>query len=57
MTEERHREVLAARTETLALKLQGLEQVCKLLVEQATQVGCAAKDLRLELDPEASDGG
>lgn len=54
--EERHREVLAARTEALAEKLRGLETVCKIFVEQATEVGCAAKDLRLELEPEASDG-
>ncbi len=55
--EERHRQVLAQRTEALAGKLLALEEVCGVFVQQATQVGCAAKDLRRELDPEASDDG
>ncbi len=53
---ERRRQVLAARTKALANELLALDQVCRSLVEQVEQVGRAAKALRLELDPEASDG-
>ncbi len=53
MTEEtRQRQRLAMRTKALVEELMGLEEVCGVFVQQATQVGCAAKDLRLELDPE-----
>lgn len=56
MTEEKRQEALVARTKALANELLALDEVCRVFVEQATQVGCAAKDLRQELDPEASDG-
>ena len=54
--EERHRERLAARTKALANELLALDQVCRVFVDQVAEVGCAARKLRLELEPEASDG-
>ena len=55
--EERSRQRLAMQTKALADELLALDQVCRSLVEQATQVGCAAKDLRLELEPASPSDG
>ena len=57
--EERHRQILAARSKALAIELQALEEVCGELSERAAEAGCAAQDLGVELGrlpPEASDG-
>lgn len=54
--EEQHRQTLAARTKALVNELLGLEEVCGVFAKQTFRVECAAKDLRRELDPEASDG-
>ncbi len=52
MTEEaRQRQRLAAQTKALATVLLVLEEACRVLGEQTAEVGCAIKDLRLELHP------